>query len=37
MWPTVHTLGIDRMSRDQRIALVLEIWDTVCVEEPSPY
>ena len=35
IWPTVHTLGIDRMSRDQRIALVLEIWETVRVEEPS--
>lgn len=36
MSPTVQNLGIDQMSRDQRIALVLEIWDTVAAEATPP-
>jgi putative addiction module component (TIGR02574 family) len=32
MSPTVHSLGIDRLPREQRIALVLEIWDTIAAE-----
>lgn len=36
MSPNVQTLGIDRLSRDQRIALVLEIWDTVAAEAAQP-
>ena len=36
MLPNVQTLGIDRLSRDQRIALVLEIWDTVAAEAAAP-
>lgn len=36
MSPTVQSLGIDRMSRDQRIALVQEIWDTIIAESSSP-
>jgi putative addiction module component (TIGR02574 family) len=34
MRPTVQSLGIDQMSRDQRIALVQEIWDTIAAESP---
>jgi putative addiction module component (TIGR02574 family) len=29
---TIQTLGIDRLSRDQRIKLVLEIWDSIAAE-----
>ena len=36
MLPNVQTLGIDQLSRDQRIALVLEIWDTVDAEAAPP-
>ena len=36
MLPNVQTLGIDQLSRDQRIALVLEIWDTVAAEAAPP-
>jgi putative addiction module component (TIGR02574 family) len=32
---TVKSLGIDRLPREERIALVQEIWDTI-VAEPSP-
>jgi putative addiction module component (TIGR02574 family) len=34
MSPTVQTLGIDQMTRDQRIVLVQEIWDTIAAEVP---
>lgn len=33
---TVQTLGIDRMTRDERIALVQAIWDTIAVEPGFP-
>jgi putative addiction module component (TIGR02574 family) len=36
MTPTVQSLGIDQMTRDQRIALVQEIWDTIAAESASP-
>jgi putative addiction module component (TIGR02574 family) len=36
MSPTVQSLGIDRLSRDQRIALVLELWDTIAAETHLP-
>jgi putative addiction module component (TIGR02574 family) len=36
MTPTVQSLGIDRLPRDQRLALVLEIWDTIAAEPHSP-
>jgi putative addiction module component (TIGR02574 family) len=35
MSPTVQSLGIDRLTREQRIALVQEIWATIAAE-PSP-
>ncbi|MBI1918128.1 MAG: addiction module protein [Planctomycetes bacterium] len=36
MSPTVESLGIDRLSREQRIALVMEIWDTIAAEFSPP-
>ena len=36
MSPTVQSLGIDQMSRDQRIVLVQEIWNTIAAESPPP-
>ena len=36
MPPTVQTLGIDQMSREKRIALVQEIWDTIAAESHPP-
>ncbi|MFO0880422.1 MAG: addiction module protein [Gemmataceae bacterium] len=36
MPPTIHSLGIDQMSREQRIALVQAIWDTIAAESPPP-
>jgi putative addiction module component (TIGR02574 family) len=36
MPPTVKSLGIDQMTREQRIALVQEIWDTIAAESPPP-
>jgi len=35
MSSVLQSLGIDRMSRDQRIALVQEIWDSI-LAEPGP-
>ena len=35
MSPTIKALGIDRLSREQRLNLVQEIWDTI-VAEPGP-
>ena len=32
MLPTVKSLGIDRLTRDERLALVQEIWDTIAGE-----
>lgn len=36
MSPTVQSLGIDRLSRGQRIALVQEIWNTIAAEVGPP-
>jgi putative addiction module component (TIGR02574 family) len=36
MSSTIQSLGIDRLSRDRRIALVLEIWDTIAAEAAQP-
>lgn len=36
MTTTVQSLGIDRLSREQRIALVLDIWDTIAAEAVPP-
>jgi putative addiction module component (TIGR02574 family) len=36
MPPTVQSLGIDRLPRDQRIALALDIWDTIAAESGKP-
>jgi putative addiction module component (TIGR02574 family) len=33
---TVQSFGIDRLPRDQRIALVQEIWDTIAAESSQP-
>lgn len=33
---TVQSLGIDRLTREQRIALVQEIWDTIAAEPQPP-
>jgi len=32
---TVFSLGIDRLPRDERLALVQDIWDTIAAE-PKP-
>lgn len=32
MSPTLEELGIDRLSVDERIALVQEIWDSIAAE-----
>ncbi len=36
MTPTVESLGIDQLSREQRIALVQEIWSTIATESGTP-
>jgi putative addiction module component (TIGR02574 family) len=33
---TVKSLGIDRLPREQRLALVQEIWDTIAAEQSPP-
>jgi putative addiction module component (TIGR02574 family) len=30
----LSSLGIDRLSRDERLELVQQIWDTIAVEQP---
>ena len=30
----IQNLGIDRLSRDERLALVQQIWDTIAAEQP---
>jgi putative addiction module component (TIGR02574 family) len=35
MSPTVQSLGIDRLPREQRLALALEIWETIA-SDPQP-
>lgn len=36
MTSAIQTLGIDLLSRDERIALVLEIWDSIAAESAPP-
>ena len=36
MLPTVKSLGIDQLPRDQRLALVQEIWDTIAADSDQP-
>ena len=33
---TVQSLRIDQLSRDERIALVLDLWDTIAAEPHQP-
>ena len=33
---TVKSLGIDRLPRDERLALVQELWDTIAAESDEP-
>jgi putative addiction module component (TIGR02574 family) len=35
MSPTMKDLGIDRMSAEQRVALALEIWESLGDDRPS--
>ena len=34
---TATSLGIDRLSREERLALVQEIWDGLALENHSPF
>lgn len=36
MSPTIQSLGIDQLPREQRIALVLDLWDTIAAESGQP-
>lgn len=36
MSTTIQSLGIDHLDRDQRIALVLELWDSIVAEGNLP-
>jgi putative addiction module component (TIGR02574 family) len=36
MFPTVQSLGIDRLPREQRIAIAQEIWATIAAEPYQP-
>ena len=36
MPPTARSLGIDQLPRDERLALVQEIWDTIAAETATP-
>ena len=36
MAPTVESLGIDRLTRDQRLGLVQEIWESIADEPSTP-
>ena len=33
---TIESLGIDKLSRDERLALVQDIWDSIATENPPP-
>jgi putative addiction module component (TIGR02574 family) len=35
MSPTLTSLGLDKLSREERLALVQELWDSIAAE-PSP-
>jgi putative addiction module component (TIGR02574 family) len=36
MAPTLQSLGLDRLSIDDRIALATAIWESVAAETPAP-
>lgn len=36
MSATVKALGIDRLTREERLALVQEIWDSIAAEQQQP-
>lgn len=36
MVPTLESLGIDRLTVDERIALVTAIWDSIAADTPAP-
>jgi len=36
MSPLIQSLGIDQLPREQRIGLVLGIWDTIAAESGQP-
>jgi putative addiction module component (TIGR02574 family) len=36
MSPTLQSLGIDQLSREQRIVLVQEIWESIVAESAPP-
>jgi putative addiction module component (TIGR02574 family) len=36
MFPTVQSLGIDQLTRDERLVLVQEIWNTIAAEPHPP-
>lgn len=33
MSPTIKSLGIDRLTREERLVLVQEIWDSIAAEQ----
>jgi putative addiction module component (TIGR02574 family) len=35
MAPTVASLGLDRYTHEERLALVQELWDSIAAEGPS--
>jgi putative addiction module component (TIGR02574 family) len=36
MSPSIHSLGIDQLTRDERLVLVQDIWDTIAAEPHPP-
>jgi putative addiction module component (TIGR02574 family) len=36
MSPTVQSLGLDRLPRADRLALVQALWDSIAAEPPAP-
>jgi putative addiction module component (TIGR02574 family) len=34
MATTLHSLGLDQLSRDDRLALVQELWDSIAADVP---
>jgi putative addiction module component (TIGR02574 family) len=37
MSPTLKSLGLDRLTRDERLALVQELWDTIAAEASGTF
>lgn len=35
MSPTIASLGLDKLSREDRLALVQELWDSIAAEKPG--